>query len=157
MASILRDGLAGGDIAAADAMATEARGLVMQLDPVGVGARDLRECLLLQVGSQRREYVLMLERRARHAQGVEADAATKAAEAEALDGFTAAAFIISDCLTLLQKKDMRELTRACKRTADQVAAAVDLIRKLDPRPGQRYNQTETRLIEPDVAFVRRGR
>ena len=27
---------------------------------------------------------------------------------------------------------------------------------VDPRPGQRYNQAETRLIEPDVAFARRG-
>ena len=34
-------------------------------------------------------------------------------------------------------------------------AAVDLIRTLDPRPGQRYNVSETRLIEPDVAFVKR--
>ena len=32
---------------------------------------------------------------------------------------------------------------------------MELIRRLDPRPGQRYNQSETRLIEPDVAFVKR--
>jgi RNA polymerase sigma-54 factor len=32
---------------------------------------------------------------------------------------------------------------------------VEFIRTLDPRPGQRYNQIETRLIEPDVAFVKR--
>jgi RNA polymerase sigma-54 factor len=32
---------------------------------------------------------------------------------------------------------------------------VDLIKTLDPRPGQRYNVAETRLIEPDVAFVKR--
>ena len=37
-----------------------------------------------------------------------------------------------------------------------MAEAVELIRRLDPRPGQRYNQVETRLIEPDVAFVKRG-
>ena len=34
--------------------------------------------------------------------------------------------------------------------------AVDLIRALDPRPGQRYNRSEARLIEPDVVFVKRG-
>src|SRR5665213_667531 len=44
----------------------------------------------------------------------------------------------------------------CRLTADQVQEAVDFIRRLDPRPGQRYDQTETRLIEPDVAFVKRG-
>ena len=59
------------------------------------------------------------------------------------------------CLPLLQKKDMRELTRLCRRTPEQVQEAVELIRRLDPRPGQRYNQAETRLIEPDVAFVKR--
>ncbi len=32
---------------------------------------------------------------------------------------------------------------------------MEYIRTLDPRPGQRYNQSETRLIEPDVAFVKR--
>jgi RNA polymerase sigma-54 factor len=62
---------------------------------------------------------------------------------------------VTHCLALLQKKDMRELTRSCGRTAEEVQAAVEFIRTLDPRPGQRYNQSETRLIEPDVAFVKR--
>jgi RNA polymerase sigma-54 factor len=62
---------------------------------------------------------------------------------------------VQDCLALLQKKDMRELTRLCRRTSEQVQEAVDFIRRLDPRPGRRYDQTETRLIEPDVAFVKR--
>jgi len=43
----------------------------------------------------------------------------------------------------------------CGRTPEEVAAAVEFIRTLDPRPGQRYNHSETRLIEPDVAFVKR--
>ena len=51
---------------------------------------------------------------------------------------------------------MRELGRVSKREASEVAEAVELIRRLDPRPGQRYNLTATRLIEPDVAFVKRG-
>jgi len=50
---------------------------------------------------------------------------------------------------------MRELTRTCGRTAEEVHAAVEFIQTLDPRPGQRYNQSEARLIEPDVAFVKR--
>ncbi len=158
MAVLLAEGLASGDVAQAEAIAVEARTLVTQLDPAGVGARDLRECLLLQVEAQRREYGLMLRRRAAAETGGDEAAAAQARErqAEMLDSLTAAAFIASDCLALLLKKDMRELTRLCKRTPEQVAAAVELIRKLDPRPGQRYNQSETRLIEPDVAFVRRG-
>ena len=39
---------------------------------------------------------------------------------------------------------------------EEASAAAEYIRTLDPRPGQRYNQSETRLIEPDVAFVKRG-
>jgi RNA polymerase sigma-54 factor len=51
---------------------------------------------------------------------------------------------------------MRELTKQCGRSAELVQAAVDYIKTLDPRPGQRHNHSETRLIEPDVAFVKRG-
>ena len=71
------------------------------------------------------------------------------------DIFNIATHVVTHCLPLLQKKDMRELTRSCGRSAEEVHAAVEFIRTLDPRPGQRYNQSETRLIEPDVAFVKR--
>jgi RNA polymerase sigma-54 factor len=37
-----------------------ARKLILQLDPLGVGARDLRECLLIQIEGQRREASLVL-------------------------------------------------------------------------------------------------
>lgn len=137
----------------AQTLVTEARRVVTQLDPIGVGARDLRECLLLQVESQRREHVLV-ERRlamARTGNGEPEPAELNAA----FDVYDTAAFIAEHCLPLLQKKDMRELTRLCRQTAEQAQEAVDLIRRLDPRPGQRYDQTETRLIEPDVAFVKR--
>jgi RNA polymerase sigma-54 factor len=71
------------------------------------------------------------------------------------DIFEIATHIVTDCLPLLQKKDMRELTRSCARPVEDVNAAVEFIRTLDPRPGQRYNESATRLIEPDVAFVKR--
>ncbi len=38
---------------------------------------------------------------------------------------------------------MRELTRSCGKGVEEVQAAVDFIRTLDPRPGQRYNLSET--------------
>ncbi len=140
-------------LAEADALVTEAVGVVRTLDPMGVGARDLRECLLLQIESQRREHLLMLKRRA----AADADDAEvlEVDTQQAFDVYDTAAFIAENCLQLLQKKDMRELTRLCRSTAEQSHEAVELIRRLDPRPGQRYDQTETRLIEPDVAFVKR--
>ena len=117
----------------------EARQLIHQLDPLGVAARDLRECLLIQVRTQRNESY----------EGI------GAAQMRDDDVFVVAEHIVSKCLALLQKKDMRELTRSCARNAEQVQEAVEYIRTLDPRPGQRYNVGETRLIEPDVAFVKR--
>jgi RNA polymerase sigma-54 factor len=122
----------------------KAREIVLQLDPIGVGARDLRECLLVQIAAERREAALALERRMRVEDSNRGQ-----------DVFEIAMHIVAHCLPLLQKKDMRELTRSCGRSAEAVNAAVDYIRTLDPRPGQRYNAAETRLIEPDVAFVKR--
>ncbi len=122
----------------------EARKIVSNLDPVGVAARDLRECLLIQIAAQRLEAEIALRRRGQ-----------TIADSTRQDVFMVASHIVSNCLALLQKKDMRELTRSCGRTAEEVQAAVEYIRTLDPRPGQRYNESATRLIEPDVAFVKR--
>jgi RNA polymerase sigma-54 factor len=151
---------------------SQARELMHQLDPVGVGSRDLRECLLLQIAAQRRDAALLADR-ANPANGHvqspiaianheamdrdygDAPVVARAPEGRDPDVFEVAAHIVADCLPLLQKKDMRELTKSCGRTAEQVHAAVDYIRTLDPRPGQRYNIGVTRLIEPDVAFVKR--
>ena len=147
--------------------------VIHQLDPIGVGARDLRECLLLQIAAQQREAALVLRRQARQSQSngtqsngsAEFDAValeelmregtSKNGSASEANIFEIATHIVTNCLALLQKKDMRELTRSCGHSAAEVQAAVDFIRTLDPRPGQRYNQSETRLIEPDVAFVKR--
>jgi RNA polymerase sigma-54 factor len=123
----------------------EARAMVARLDPAGVGARDLRECLLWQLEAQGREIEIAARRNGPipHSDHLLAVHET-------------AALIVDQHLALLQKKDMRELVRLCRRSAEVVNEAVEVIRHLDPRPGQRYNQAETRLIEPDVAFVRRG-
>jgi RNA polymerase sigma-54 factor len=146
----------------------EARTIINFLDPVGVGARDLRECLLIQICAQQREAAIVLRRRqaaagvsTNHAELRDEDyaavdcGAAPTADLGREDIFGIATHVVTHCLALLQKKDMRELTRSCGRTAEEVNAAVEFIRTLDPRPGQRYNQTETRLIEPDVAFVKR--
>ncbi len=133
----------------------QARKIVNHLDPVGVGARDLRECLLIQIAAQRSEAEMQLRRRQKYAASRNGASSASAAPVDKTDLFEIASHVVSDCLPLLQKKDMRELTRSCGRTAEEVMAAVEFIRTLDPRPGQQYNETATRLIEPDVAFVKR--
>src|SRR6202044_2230054 len=42
--------------------------------------------------------------------------------------------------------------RALNRPVELVKRAVDTIKKLDPRPGLRYNKTQPHLVEPDVYF-----
>jgi RNA polymerase sigma-54 factor len=163
----------------------EARAVVHHLDPIGVGARDLRECLSIQICAQRREAALVAKRRLMKVPDYESEADDDGGEfvsplapngngsnayrngaangqsaaahgaAACSDLFQIAEHIVANHLALLQKKDMRELTRCCGASAEEVQAAVEFIRTLDPRPGQRYNVSETRLIEPDVAFVKR--
>ena len=38
--------------------------LVQQLDPAGVGARDLRECLLIQIAAQQQEFAQLFAKQA---------------------------------------------------------------------------------------------
>ena len=118
----------------------EAIDLVKQLDPVGVGARDLRECLLAQ----------LLNLKTLHRKNGQTN---HVAEQEALED---AITLVSDHLPALQNKHYKEVGKVINRPLEAVMRAMDFIRTLDPRPGLRYNKTETRLIEPDVAFVKQG-
>ncbi|HKD84080.1 MAG TPA: RNA polymerase factor sigma-54 [Terriglobales bacterium] len=118
----------------------EAIDLVKQMDPVGVGARDLRECLLAQLHDLKR-----VPRK--NGNG------THQAELEALDD---AIILVDQHLHALQNKHYKEVAKAMGRPVEAVMQAMDFIRTLDPRPGLRYNKVETRLIEPDVAFVKQG-
>ncbi|HLW79734.1 MAG TPA: RNA polymerase factor sigma-54 [Terriglobia bacterium] len=101
--------------------------LVQEFDPLGVAARDVSECLRIQL---------------KHL---------------APDN-TIAQQIVSnpDHLKRLQNKQYREMARALDRPVPLVERAVELIKRLDPRPGQRYNSVQPRLIEPDVAIAKVG-
>jgi RNA polymerase sigma-54 factor len=112
--------------------------LVRQMDPVGVGARDLRECLLAQ---------LKYQQQFRKTHGLNGE--TEPALADAI-------VIVGEHLRPLQNKQYREISKAIGRPLEAVMAALDYIKTLDPRPGLRYNRTDARLIEPDVAFVKQG-
>jgi RNA polymerase sigma-54 factor len=111
----------------------EAVQLVQNLDPVGVATRSLRECLLVQIEAQRRDL--------------------GGGDGEV---FSLAARIVDQHLLLLQKRDLREMTKVLGAPPEAIQHAIDFIRTLDPRPGQRFNRSDARLIEPDVAFVKRG-
>jgi RNA polymerase sigma-54 factor len=145
--------------------------VVRTLDPIGIGARDLRECLLLQLDAQRHEFDLIYKRQNDLAQTNGHDHTLPDAPEDfiaeqntrVLNGngrariaiFDAAREIADKHLLLLQRRDMREISKAVGCSPEMAQQAVDLIRTLDPRPGQRYNRSDARLIEPDVAFVKR--
>jgi RNA polymerase sigma-54 factor len=103
----------------------QALDVVQHFDPPGVAARDLRECLMIQLR--------ILE-----------------------EDDTIAAEVVRDHLHKLQNKQFKEIAKALNRPINEIMEAVEIVKQLDPRPGQKYNRTQPRLIEPDVFIVKIG-
>jgi RNA polymerase sigma-54 factor len=104
--------------------------LVQNLEPAGVGARSLGECLSLQI-----------------AQHAHTNAATGIA-----------ARIVADHLDLLAGRDYVKLKRLLRLSDESLKAARDVIISLDPKPGRRFTPSETRYVVPDVVVRKvRGR
>ncbi|HHL9380670.1 TPA: RNA polymerase factor sigma-54 [Escherichia coli] len=95
---------------------------IQRFDPVGVAAKDLRDCLLIQL-SQFDKTTPWLEEARR---------------------------IISDHLDLLANHDFRTLIRVTRLKEDVLKEAVNLIQSLDPRPGQSIQTGEPEYVIPDV-------
>jgi len=116
----------------------EALEVVRQMDPPGVGCRDLRECLLYQL-----RYIQQ-----QHAAQKNGNGTTQVIQD--------AIAIVDQHLRAVQMKQHKEISKAIGRPVEVIPPALDFIRTLDPRPGLRYNKVTTRLIEPDVAFIKHG-
>ena len=95
---------------------------IQRFDPVGVAAKDLRDCLLIQL-SQFDKTTPWLEE---------------------------ARLIISDHLDLLANHDFRTLMRVTRLKEDVLKEAVNLIQSLDPRPGQSIQTGEPEYVIADV-------
>ncbi|MGI9103459.1 MAG: RNA polymerase factor sigma-54 [Terriglobales bacterium] len=115
----------------------EAISLVRLMDPVGVAARDLRECLLAQL---------------QFLQSAHGNGKTNGNGQALADAIV----IVNEHLRAVQNKQLKEISKAIGRPIEAVQVALDLVKTLDPRPGLRYNKIEPRLIEPDVAFIKHG-
>ena len=118
--------------------------LIRQMDPVGVAARDLRECLLLQL----RDLEHQVNNRV-----LNGDSEVQNQHLAQIQTTTA---IVETQLRNVQNRQYKDIARAIQRPLESVMDALNFIKTLDPKPGQRYNQVEPRLIEPDVAFVKQG-
>ena len=135
--------------------------LVQHLDPAGVAASDLRECLLIQIAAQQAELSKVYAHHSVKTRHDELRQAASRAEAEAKleerrRAMEVAAQIVQDHLQLLQKRDVKDLAKSLHVTPEEAHAGVEFIRTLEPRPGRLYNREQTRLIEPDVVFTKRG-
>ena len=98
----LVEGLAGHPTKNEDVLAVveQGRNVMRQLDPAGVGARDLRECLLWQIEAQRRELEIAANR--------PGNGHLPNGNGEVLKVLEAAAAIVESHLPLLQRKDLRD-------------------------------------------------
>lgn len=97
--------------------------LVQGFDPIGVGARDLRECLLIQL---------------RHL-----DLAGTAVET-----------MVTDHLDLLQSHRFSDIAKAMKLPVEEVIEHCEIIRRLDPQPGSKFNTEKSHYVTPDVYVLK---
>lgn len=99
---------------------------IQMMEPAGVAARDIKECLLIQ-----------LKQLPAHSEWC--DAAFRLCE---------------HYLDLLASRDYTQLMRRMKLTQDELRAVISLIQSLSPRPGAAFSVTVTEYLVPDV-FVRK--
>jgi RNA polymerase sigma-54 factor len=98
---------------------------VQHLDPVGVAARDLRECLLVQLTHL-----------------PESKLALKAKQ------------LVEKCLDLLERRDYKEIQKRLKLEQNELEDIIRILRSLQPKPGNAYSSSKTDYIVPDV-YVRK--
>ncbi|MTW20238.1 RNA polymerase factor sigma-54 [Allochromatium palmeri] len=99
---------------------------VQSLDPAGVGARDLRECLLIQLrqlpaGTPWRDLAIA---------------------------------VCDQGFEHLPRGDLNALSRLLKDSERDLGGALDLIRSLNPKPGRLIEEAPSEYVVPDI-FVRK--
>ena len=114
---------------------TVAQRLLQSLEPTGVGARNLAECLTLQLTAL---------------------AADEDSDADP-DTVQTALRICQQPLEMLARRDIRRLTQLCGDGEERTRAAMALIARLEPRPGRRFADVERNIIIPDVIVRKAGR
>ena len=103
---------------------------IQQFDPVGVGYRNLAECLLIQLnqfeGSQETTAVLN------------------------------ARLVVSEHIALLGNRDYAQLLRRTRLKEAELRDAIKVIESLDPRPGANISPPATSYIVPDVIVTKQA-
>lgn len=95
---------------------------IQHFDPIGVGARNVQECLLIQL-----EQI-----------------------PKGTCGYNIAQIIIQQHIDLLAVHDLRNLQRQLGVQDEPLKQALRLIQSLEPRPGNLFVQTSTSYVIPDI-------
>lgn len=95
---------------------------IQHYDPFGVGSRNLQEFLMLQLK----------------------------ALAPDTEGLGTATTLVSEHMALMAKHDYQQIRRLSKFNKQNIAAAVNLIKSLKPRPNYEYMAKEPEAIIPDL-------
>ena len=111
---------------------TVALRLLQHLEPAGVGARSLGECLTLQL----------------KALGAAGDASPAIAAALA---------VCAQPMDLLARRDIKRLAQLTGESDASLRAAIALITRLEPKPGRRFVDTERNIVVPDVLVTKSAR
>ena len=131
----LAEGLAGDDEEECEELEhrlTMALHLLQSLEPTGVGARDLAECLRLQLK------------------------AMSDLEPEVEEVRDVALKICVGPLDLLAKRDVKRMVVATQSNESLVKGAIAMIARLEPKPGRRFVDLERQVVVPDVLVTRSG-
>lgn len=101
---------------------------IQHFDPIGVAARDLKECLLIQL----------------------------AQFAVQTPWLTEARILITEHIDLLGNRDYRTLMRVTKLKEDELREALRLIQGLNPRPGSVVSSEEPQYVIPDLSVSKKS-
>ncbi len=115
---------------------TMALHLLQSLEPTGVGARDLSECLSLQVKARLND--LNLE---------------SAIPTVVKQTCQTALSILKQPIDLLARRDLKKLVQLCRESESNIKEAIALIAHLEPKPGRIFADVQRNIIVPDVFVV----
>ncbi len=101
---------------------------IQRFDPIGVAARDLKECLLIQLSAFSTETPYLKETQ----------------------------LVISQYLELLGNRDFRQLMRQAKLREETLKSVIELIQSLDPKPGLSIDTGESEYVIPDILVKKSG-
>jgi RNA polymerase sigma-54 factor len=119
---------------------------IQGFDPAGIGARDLRECILLQLRDYGAQEIMMVNG------GIE----PTETELEDLLAHSLAYRIVRDYFEQLINHRWSEISKELAITPKDVQDAADEIAKLDPKPGLKYGNRDDNYITPDLVVEKVG-